>query len=76
MGNYQDAAVGKRIRLLSRMINEDSKWMPEESLLPGLEGTITGINLGGSRDYHQICVVWDNGRTLAILPYTDEYMVL
>lgn len=69
--------VGDRIRLLAPMRNPDSKWMPVEEGMPaGLEGTITHINLEGPREWHQVSVKWDNGRSLALMPYVDAYEVL
>lgn len=76
MKNYEKAAVGKRIRLLAEMVNPDSSWMPKESLPIGLEGTITYLNLQGDQDFDQIGVNWDNGRSLAIFPYLDEYEII
>lgn len=70
-------AVGKRIKLLGAMVNPDSTWMPvEEGMAKDLEGTIVHMNFDGPPEYHQISVNWDNGRTLAILPYSDSFIVL
>jgi hypothetical protein len=70
-------AVGKRIKLLGPMVNKNSAKIPvEEGMLKDLEGTIVHINFNGPPEYHQISVNWDNGRTLAILPYVDEFIVL
>lgn len=69
--------VGQRIKLLSPMVNENSSWMPVEQGMPaGLEGVITHVNFEGPREWHQISVKWDNGRSLAIMPYTDRYQIL
>jgi hypothetical protein len=69
-------AVGKRVRLLAPMVNEDSSWMPtEKGMAAGLEGTIVYLSLDGPRDWHQIGVQWDNGRTLNLLPYKDAFEV-
>lgn len=76
MSNYKDAAVGKRIRLTGKMINQDSTWMPEEDLPIGTEGTIIYINMHGDKKFDQISVKWDNGRSLGILPYKDNYLIL
>lgn len=68
--------VGKRVKLLAPMINPDSKWMPVEEGMPaGLEGTIIHVNFDGPRDYHQVSVKWDNGRSLALMPYVDSFTV-
>lgn len=68
--------VGKRVRLLSPMINENSSWMPVEEGMPaGLTGTIIAVNMEGPREWHQISVKWDNGRGLALMPYTDRFEV-
>jgi hypothetical protein len=76
MNNYQDAKIGKRIRLLDKMVNKDSTWMPEEDLPVGLEGTIEHVSLSGSEQYQQIWVRWDNGRSLGVLPHTDKYLII
>lgn len=76
MNNYKEAAVGKRIRLLDKMLNEDSIWIPEEDLPIGLEGTINYVNIRGDKHLDQIDVKWDNGRRLSILPYKDKYEIL
>lgn len=74
MNNYNDAVVGKRVRLLSEMINDDSKWKPKEDLPVGSEGTIVFVSIHNS-DYDLIGVNWDCGRTLSILPYKDNYEI-
>lgn len=74
MNNYKDAIVGKRIRLLSTMKN-DSDWMPEEDIPVGTAGTIIFVSIHGSKDYDQIGVNWDNGRSLNIFPYSDQYEI-
>lgn len=76
MQNYQDAAVGKRIRLLGVMKNINSTWLPEEDIPVGTEGTITWVEIHGSKRFDQITVAWDNGSTLGLFPYQDEYKVL
>ena len=69
-------AVGKRVRLLAPMVNENSNWMPVEAGMPaGLEGTIYAVNVDGPREWHQISVKWDNGRGLALMPYKDVFEV-
>lgn len=68
--------VGKRVRLLAPMVNPNSNWMPVEEGMPaGLEGTIVHVNFDGPRDYHQVSVRWDNGRSLALMPYVDSFVV-
>jgi len=68
--------IGKRVRLLAPMVNEDSSWMPtEKGMAAGLEGTIVYLSLDGPRDWHQIGVQWDNGRTLNLLPYKDAFEI-
>lgn len=70
------AKVGQRIRLNSSMVNPDSHWKPVEDGMPkGLEGTIVHVNFDGPREWHQISVKWDNGRSLAVMPYADRYTV-
>lgn len=76
MGNYEDAKIGKRIKLISKMVNKGSLMVPEENLPVGMEGTITHVNFSGNDFFHQIMVNWDNGRILAVLPYEDEYEIL
>jgi hypothetical protein len=69
--------VGDRIKLLSQMKNSNSKWMPvEDGMEPGLEGTIDYVNFSGPREFHQIGVKWDNGRSLSILPGVDSYRII
>lgn len=74
MNNYKDATLGKRIRLLSPMFNEGSKLIPVEDIPTGTEGTIVYIQIN-KHDYDQIGVNWDNGSTLSILPYKDNYEI-
>lgn len=69
-------AEGSRIRLTGKMVNPDSKWMPEEDIPVGTEGTVTWVNLEGPIKYQQIGVKWDNGRGLSILPYIDKFEVI
>jgi len=70
------AKVGQRIRLTAPMVNPDSNWKPVEDGMPeGLEGTVVHVNFDGPRDWHQISVKWDNGRSLGIMPYSDRYTV-
>lgn len=69
--------IGRRIRLTAPMTNPDSKWMPVEEGMPaGLEGTVILVNFDGPREWHQIHVKWDNGRSLALMPYVDSYALL
>jgi len=69
--------IGRRIRLTAPMTNPDSKWMPVEEGMPaGLEGTVILVNFDGPKDWHQIHVRWDNGRSLALLPHVDSYALL
>jgi len=76
INNYKDAAIGKRIRLLSEMTNDDSVWLKKEDLPVGLEGTINYVNINGNEITDQIGVKWDNGRSLGILPYKDNYKII
>jgi len=46
--------VGKRVRLLSKMTNPDSKYMPEEDLAVGSVGTITRIHTESRPEFHVI----------------------
>lgn len=69
--------VGRRIKLTAPMTNPDSKWMPVEEGMPaGLEGTVVLVNFDGPKEWHQVSVKWDNGRSLALMPYVDSYVVL
>ena len=69
--------VGQRVRLLSPMRNENSTWMPVEEGMPaGLEGTITYVSMDGPREWHQLGVQWDNGRTLGLIPGKDSFVVI
>lgn len=73
----RQSLVGRRIKLTAPMTNPDSKWKPVEDGMPaGLEGTIVLVNFDGPRDWHQIHVKWDNGRSLALMPYVDSYALL
>lgn len=77
MSEEDHPLVGRRIRLTAPMTNPDSKWMPVEQDMPaGLEGTIVLVNFDGPKDWHQIHVKWDNGRSLALLPGVDAYTLL
>ena len=67
---------GTRVRLTAKMVNPDSKWMPEEDIPVGTEGTVNWVSLDGPKKVHQIGVKWDNGRGLALLPYIDKFEVI
>jgi len=67
---------GSRVRLTSKMVNPDSKWMPEEDLPVGTEGTVVWVNMDGPVEFRQIGVNWDNGRSLSLLPHIDEFEIL
>ena len=56
--------VGSRIKLIK--MTDDPR--PIE---PGSEGTIKYID-----DMSQIHVDWDNGRSLALIPGVDEYVII
>ena len=74
MGAYK---VGQRVKLTAPMVNENSTWMPVEHGMPaGLEGTINWVSLDGPREWHQIGVRWDNGRSLNLIPDKDSFVVL
>ena len=69
--------VGQRVRLLAPMVNSNSSWMPVEEGMPaGLEGTINYVSIDGPRDFHQLGVKWDNGRSLSLLPGKDSFVVI
>ena len=72
MKNYQDAAVGKRVRLLNVMLNPNST--PIEDVPVGTEGTIIFVNIHGNQ-YDQIGVNWDSGKALCLMPYNDHYEI-
>ena len=74
-GNKLKPEVGKRVRLLSRMTNPDSKYMPEEDLAVGSVGTIINIHTESRPEFHVIEVRWDCGRGLSLLPYIDKFEV-
>lgn len=68
--------VGGRVRLTGQLVNPDSTWLPvEEGMTEGLEGTIVHVMLDGPREYHQIQVNWDNGRSLGLVP-SDPFILL
>lgn len=67
--------VGDRVRLTGKMVNQDSDWMPEESLPVGSEGTVVHIFIGGRPEDGQIGVKWDCGSSLALLPH-DKFEVV
>jgi hypothetical protein len=59
------------------MVNENSSWMPVEKDMPvGLEGTIIWLSLDGPREWHQISVAWDNGRSLNLIPGKDSFTII
>ena len=69
-------AIGRRVRLLRPMTNPGSDWKPVEDGMPaGLTGTIVYVSLDGPRDFQQLGVNWDNGRTLSLLPHVDAFEV-
>jgi len=68
--------VGKRIKLLSKMVNPNSSFIPEEDLEVGSIGTIKRIHSTGRPESHVIEVNWDNGRRLSIIPYLDKFEIL
>lgn len=49
--------------------------MPKEDLEPGLEGEIVHLNLSGPKEFHQISVRWDNGRSLGLF-LNDPFIVI
>lgn len=72
-----DIQVGSRVRLTGPLMNPDSEWKPIEDGMPvGLEGTVVHVNLDGPREWHQISVAWDNNRRLALMPYSDPFVIL
>jgi hypothetical protein len=74
MAQYE---VGQRVKLTAPMVNKNSTWMPVEDGMPvGLEGTITYVSLDGPREWHQLGVKWDNGRSLGLLPGKDSFVVI
>lgn len=76
MNNYQNASVGKRIKLLKPMENIGSNLIAIENVPVGTEGTILHVSICGSKFCDQITVRWDNGKTLGLFPYQDSYEVL
>lgn len=69
--------AGQRIRLLAPMTNLNSTRIPIEDGMPvGLEGTVVATCFSGPREWHQISVCWDNGRSLAVLPYVDCFELI
>lgn len=68
--------IGRKIKLLSKMKNPNSEWMPEEDLPVDSIGVIKRINCVGRPENHVIEIEWENGRRLAILPYIDHFEVL
>ena len=64
---------GDRVRLISPMVNTDSKWKPVEDDMPvGLVGDVIDVCTSGPPEWHQIQVKWHNGRRLALLPHVDR----
>lgn len=61
--------AGDRIRLVR--MGEDPYPVPD-----GSTGTVTEVLNVKSRYYQQICVDWDNGRRLMLLPDVDEWEVI
>lgn len=59
------------------MVNPGSDWMPVEKDMPvGLEGTINYVSMDGPREWHQIGVKWDNGRSLGLIPGKDSFTII
>ena len=68
--------AGQRIRLITQMVNEPSSTIPVEfGMRAGIEGTIVATSFAGPKHLHMIYVRWDNGRSLSVLPYVDEFEV-
>jgi len=59
--------VGDRIRL-NRMGNDP------DPVAPGTEGTVNFVN--NDRQYPQVGVIWDNGRSLMLIPGEDSFSVI
>jgi len=57
-----DALVGKRVRLI--------KMVDDKPIEPGTEGVIQLVDGIG-----QLHVKWDSGRTLALIPEIDEFVI-
>lgn len=74
MAQYQ---IGQRVKLTAPMVNPNSTLMPVEKDMPvGVEGTIKWLALDGPREWQQIGVEWDNGRSLNLIPGKDSFIVL
>ena len=68
--------VAQRIRLISQIVNGASSTIPVEfGMRAGIEGTVVATSFAGPKHLHMIYVRWDNGRSLAVLPYVDRFEV-
>jgi hypothetical protein len=63
--------IGDRIRLLDMQDDPDP-------ILPGQTGTVTGVFLHGKggKEWCQIDVSWDDGRTLLLVSPPDTFEII
>jgi hypothetical protein len=61
--------IGDKIKLIE-MKNDPNP------INPGQIGEITEIRLSGPSECHQINVLWEDGRTLSLLPYEDLFEII
>lgn len=67
MSTFANLRKGDRVRLVELLTNEATSFVPTEDIPVGTEGVVTLAN----QECHQVCMKWDNGSTLALLPGDD-----
>jgi len=61
--------IGRRVRLMSPMVNKNSSWKPVEDLPVGLEGVVSF-----AQDLNDVMMVdWDNGSNLNLFINEDKW---
>lgn len=61
--------IGRRVRLMSPMVNSNSSWKPVEDLPIGMEGVVSFV-----QDSVDVMMVnWDNGSKLNLFIHEDKW---
>ena len=64
--------VGQRVKLTAPLRNDNSDWMPVESIPVGTGGTVVlGHNASPDDRFPIATVHWDNGRTLGVFTFDN-----